>query len=295
MALSCKNLVSGALLLVSPVISLGGGLLLTSCDDAEVGVAAEDIATERDDPAADRSVAARHEVLAAGVPEAEARVAGADETPAPADDPSDEDDDADATLPPSANSVPLVPRNVLTFHVDQAVALGSGCSKEDVTFSAVPRGIAVSFNGRSFDMPAGDARLAALQSCSIRVPVDVRQGYRIGRVTQRLGFTVTKSPGASGTGSSLLMVPGVDRQPLTETVPFGQALQNQLIQETRSDPVPVGSSWCKPGQSTSLLLAITVAFSGTKNGPGERLTMVPQNLLLREQLEIRTERCPGGP
>lgn len=198
--------------------------------------------------------------------------------------------DAQEPTPDPADSVDVpspLAGGVLSFHVGQAIALGTGCPNKgtDVEIQAIPDGFSVRFKTASIFMTVGNPQLATLKNCSVRIPVDIAAGHRISGLTQRLRYVVAKSSGSSGTGVSHLTFLGDLTSPLMASDSFGSSLWMKQVALDRDDAV--GPIVCGGG----MLLALNVAFLANRKSSSEYILMVPNKLRVREGIEIRTKPC----
>lgn len=181
---------------------------------------------------------------------------------------------------PSHNPNSIVPLWDIDVDLAGVVALGSGCPDGAVHVSRTAGGLRLSFPAMSLSLPAGQPQLAAISSCSVRIPMELPAGRYLPAIIQRLSYTASKNATASGTASSQVRWLTTVTEPMTLSVPYGASLGNQRVETLRAsyfDP----SEACRPGSSPQQgLLAITVAFSAQKASAGASITMSAPELLL---------------
>jgi hypothetical protein len=189
-------------------------------------------------------------------------------------------------------------QQTVQWDADSAVLAGNGCQK-DVDAFVIENGndLAIVFSSLGVDLPGNQSRtLAGRKTCLARVKATVAQGRYIAKLTQRLSFGVTKTARTRGSIAVNSTFFGF-RVPIhTVDVPYGQSINNPLMQRDRQDYFSVNTtrswydSWCR-ARSPQGLYSAQLAVSGQKDNAAEDLIMFADGLDLRFELVAGLQTC----
>lgn len=185
---------------------------------------------------------------------------------------------------PSSNSS-------LVWQPVDAVALGSGCSTVggDTMIITMGNDVSIVMDRLAVRLPAGgsDTALAALENCSVRVPLTVPAGTYVDQVTHTLRYGVTKTANSSARMTTLATFMDMPVESFTVDVPIG-ALENQALTATGTTPLSIACST----SDVSGLFRADVAISGSRASESESLVIgaTPENDL-RLDITLAAKPC----
>ena len=189
---------------------------------------------------------------------------------------------------------------VYDVHSPSMIIAGNGCQKDvDAFASTNGNDLAIVFTRLGVDLPGGGSQsLADRKSCSVRVPVTVAPGLYIGQLTQRVSYGVTKTAGATGSVATRSSFFGFPVSPHTVNLPYGTAVNQPLLINSRVDNFLVDTrpgswyqGWCTRSRAPRGLYQANFAVSGQKANSLEDLIMFVDGLDLKYEVVASAVRC----
>lgn len=178
------------------------------------------------------------------------------------------------------------------------IIAGTGCQKDlDAFASTNGNDLAIVFTNLGVDLPGGGSpNLADRKSCSVRIPATIAQGLYIGQLTQRVSYGVTKTAGATGSVAVRSTFFGFNVSPYTVSLPYGSAVNNPLLVNSRVDNFLVQTpndwyrGWCGRTAPRGIYSA-NLVVSGQKSNSLEDLIMFVDGLDLKYEVVASLVRC----
>lgn len=167
----------------------------------------------------------------------------------------------------------------IIWHVDNALALGSGCSSTagDTEFIAAGNDVVVLFQN-----------LDGNKNCSVRIPATVREGFYLAELTQTIIYGYHKSSNASGAITALASIFNNPVASFNIPIPVGPPNDVPVATRTRVTPILVVDACA--GSLTGLYrsdLATTTAAP-----PNGFILLTLEGLALRYQITLAVSLCP---
>lgn len=191
------------------------------------------------------------------------------------------------------------PRAAASVSWDAAAAAlgGSGCVK-DVDSFVIANGndLSVIFTNLGFSLAGGSGDpLAARKNCAFRVPATIAKGIYIGELTQIVTYGITKTAGSQGSVATRSTFFGFPVNPYTVSVPYGSAINQPLLTQTRKDRFFVNTawwtSWCALQRNPKGLFQANFAVSGQRDSDFEDLIMFVDGLDLKYEVKAALQFC----
>jgi len=185
----------------------------------------------------------------------------------------------------------------IEWDVERAVIAGTGCQKDwDAFASTNGNDLSVVFTNLGVDLPGNSGSpLAARKNCTVRVPAEISQGLYIGELVQRVTYGVTKSARASGSVATRSTFFGFNVSPYTVNLPYGSAINNPLLVNSRTDEFLVNTTWytgwCRAGRNPRGLYQANLAISGQRDSDRENLIMFVDGLDLKFEVLAEILHC----
>lgn len=175
-----------------------------------------------------------------------------------------------------------------------ALLAGSGCmGGAGAVVLPEPGGVRIVLPDMKVDLTSG-ASLSERKACAVRVPVDIPTGYYVSKIDHRLGYSLSRSAGATAALSTAIALFGTPSNPFTvahasptaEVLPAASALRS----DTYASSSPEALAMCGARPSAGLL-AVNLAVTAQR-GAGDTALVVLEPVSIREGFEIELSACP---
>ena len=186
----------------------------------------------------------------------------------------------------------------IMFHPERAVVGGNGCPQNATRLSVDEFGdLLIEHDAMSISLApsGGNPALAARKACAIRVPVTVASGFYVKSIEQRLTYAVSKSAGSEARLATRTSLSGINLNPFTVTLPYGDEMYSDFMIDTRRDYLSRPehrASLCQAGRSEDQMLQINVAITAQRDSAAEALLIAAHGSYIGEGFEIEMAPCP---
>lgn len=205
-------------------------------------------------------------------------------------------DGGTAVTPPPADPGTVTGPTRMVWNAAGATLSGTGCPSGSGSAAVVsePGGVRIDLPEMKVDLST-TAQLADRKACSIRIPIEIPAGFYVSKVDNKLAYSLARTAGTTAGISTNVGFFGNGAQPFTVNHPTGvpESLPNAsaLRSDTYASSSPEAQGMCRNTRPTAGLLAVNVAISARRDGPGESLFVMLKPMSIREGIEIELSPC----
>lgn len=133
----------------------------------------------------------------------------------------------------------------------QAMAIGTGCSPENLMILAAGSEVSVVLSEFGIDLEGEFAPTSARTQCSVRIPILLARDHYIGDIKHVIRYGVTKSANATGQFSVRLSVLDAPAVSFQDRFPSQNPMDEPLIERVLSQDLRImRGQWCSQAADT---------------------------------------------
>lgn len=180
----------------------------------------------------------------------------------------------------------------ITWNVNNALALGTGCSsiRGDTAFISNGNDLSILFSNFGVNMQPNDGQgVSATVNCAVRVAATLHKGFYLSNLQQTITYGVNKSANTSGRITALDSFFGAPVSSFTVNIPFGP-MNRPAVTQTKNNALLMVSA-CGGGDLAGLFKS-NLAVGVVRASVHEDLILGTEGLDIRYDITAPFLVCP---